>query len=104
MPAGNAPQAGRWYAACLYATGHGWAVVRDMALPGTTAGGPGHYQQQAAPGSYPTHEQAQAAANQLNAPPRLRPADRNGMLPAPADDYHPHPWELQEPLTPLRHA
>ncbi|GAB3843211.1 hypothetical protein [Hymenobacter jeollabukensis] len=91
------PQAGRWHAACLYAGNKGWAVVRDVALPGTRPGGPGHYQQEAAPSAYATHEQAQAAADALNAPPvlRLRPADRYGLLPAPADDYHPHPWDLK---------
>lgn len=89
------PQAGRWYAACLYAGCRCWAVVRDVAQPGTRPGGPGRYQMQPAPGDpYATREQAQAAADQLNCPaPRLRPADRYGMLPAP--DYHPHPWELK---------
>lgn len=97
MPAGSTPQPGRWHTACLYAGNLGWAVVRDVALPSTRPGGPGHYQQEAAPGAYATHEQAQAAADALNAPPvlRLRPADRYGELPTPADDYHPHPWDLK---------
>ena len=78
MAAGNTLQAGRWYAACLYASFKGWAVVRDVALPGTTPGGPGHYQQEAAPGAYATYELARAAADQLNEPNtlRLRPADQ----------------------------
>ncbi|GGG35709.1 hypothetical protein [Hymenobacter glacieicola] len=100
VASGATPQAGRWYAACLYAGLHGWAVVRDVAQPGTRPGGPGHYQQEAAPGAYATHQHAQAAADQLNETPapRLRPADRYGLLPQPSDDYHPHPWELKEPL------
>ena len=87
------PQAGRWYAACLYAGNNSWVVVRDVAQPGS----PGRYQQEAAPGAYPSHEQAQAAADELNRPTtiRLRPADRYGMLPTLADDYHPHPWDLK---------
>ncbi|HEX8429191.1 hypothetical protein [Hymenobacter sp.] len=98
MASSEALQAGRWYAACLYAGFHMWAVVRDVAQPGTRFGGPGHYQQEAAPGAYATHEQAQDAADELNRnqqAPHLRPADRYGMLPAPADDYHPHPWDLK---------
>ncbi len=99
MARSDAPQAGRWYAACLYAGYNGWAVVRDVAQPGTRSGGPGLYQQEAAPGAYPTYEQAQAAAEHLNQPPttgpRLRPADRYGLLPLPAEDYHPHPWDLK---------
>ncbi len=87
-------QAGRWYAACLYAAGSAWAVVRDVAQPGTVPGGPGHYQMQAAPGRYATQEAAMATAARFNAP-RLRLADRYGELPTPADDYHPHPWDLK---------
>ncbi|QJX47844.1 hypothetical protein HMJ29_13180 [Hymenobacter taeanensis] len=106
MSPGTTSQAGCWYAACLYAAGPGWAVVRDVAQPGTIPGGPGLYQQEAAPGAYATHELAQAAAEQLNRPAllRLRPADRYGELPPPADDYHPHPWDLQEPLPVYSHA
>lgn len=88
------PQAGCWYAACLYDGCNGWAVVRDVAQPGTAPGGPGLYQQEAAPGHYATHEAATAAAARFNAP-RLRPADHYGLLPTPADDYHPHPWDLK---------
>lgn len=99
MATSNAQQPGRWYATCLYAGFNGWVVVRDVAQPGTRLGCPGHYQQQAAPGAYATHEQAQAAADELNhaaqQAPRLRSADRYGMLPSPADDYHPHPWDLK---------
>ena len=94
MARGNTAPAGQWYAACLYATGHGWAVVRDMAQPGTISGGPGHYQQEAAPGRYATQEAAYAAAARFNAP-HLRPADHYSLLPAPAEGYHPHPRELQ---------
>ena len=92
------PQAGRWYAACLYGGNAGWAVVRDVAEPGTRFGGPGNYQQQTAPGAYLTQEHAQRVADELNSPPksiRLRSADRYGLLPGPADDYHPHPWDLK---------
>ncbi|SHK71828.1 hypothetical protein [Hymenobacter psychrotolerans] len=94
MKPGITSQAGRWYAACLYASGPGWAVVRDVAQPGTVPGGPGHYQQEPAPGRYATQEAATAAAARFNAP-RLRPADCYGLLPTPADDYHPHPWDLK---------
>ena len=106
MSHGIPSQAGRWYAACLYAAGPGWAVVRDVAQLGTTPGGPGLYQQEAAPGAYVTHELAQAAAEQLNRPAllRLRQADRYGQLPLLTDDYHPHPWDLQEPLPVYSHA
>ena len=92
------PQAGRWYAACLYADYNGWAVVRDVAEPGTYFGGPGCYRQEVAPGRYAFRERAQQVADELNSPPkpvRLRPADHYGMLPSPADDYPPHPWDLK---------
>ena len=94
MSTAPAPQAGRWYAACLYAAGSAWAVVQDVAQPGTVPGRPGLYQMQAAPGRYATQEAATAAAARFNAP-RLRPADRYGELPTPAEDYHPHPWDLK---------
>jgi hypothetical protein len=98
ISAKHTPQAGRWYAACLYVGFQGWAVVRDIAQPGTRPGGPGLYQMEAAPGAYLTYEQAQAAADELNRVqqvPRPRPADHYGMLPMPADDCHPHPWDLK---------
>lgn len=96
----SAPQAGRWYAACLYAGNAGWAVVRDVAQPGTRFGGPGHYQQEAAPGRYVSQHLAQRVADELNSPPkpiRLRSADRYGELPGPGDEdyYHPSPWDLK---------
>ena len=94
MAAGNSPQAGRWYVACLYAGPKGWAVVRDVPQPGTMPGDPGHCQQEAAPGAYASQEAAHAAAAHLNAP-RLRPADRYGELTMPADDDYPHPWDLK---------
>jgi|GEM_PF-4423036 len=97
MKAENKLQAGQWYAACLYAGYACWGVVRDLALPGTQPGDAGHYQQEAASGAYTTYERARAAADTLNRTValRLRPADRYGLLPLPADDYHPHPWELK---------
>ncbi|GAB2784631.1 hypothetical protein HNQ93_002467 [Hymenobacter luteus] len=86
-----ATQAGRWYAACLYAGFCGWAVVRDVAQPGTTFGGPGRYQQEAAPEAYATHEQAQAAAAALNQP---EPSRWDDMQPADwdEDDDTPHDY------------
>lgn len=85
-----ATQAGRWYAACLYAAGPSWAVVRDEAQPGTIPGGPGRYHMEAAPGTYATHEQAQAAAATLNQP---EPGRWDDMQPADWDEYDDTPNE-----------
>ncbi|AII50838.1 hypothetical protein [Hymenobacter sp. APR13] len=92
-------QAGRWYAACLYAAGPGWAVVRDVARPGTMPGGPGLYQMQAGPGRFITQEAATAYAEALNLPPEpsrwddIHPADWDEY--EDDDEYPPHPWDLQ---------
>jgi hypothetical protein len=81
-----------WHPSCCYAGNNGWGVVCEVPEPGHFH----RYHQRAAPGCYATQEQAQAAADTLNhtGAPRLRAADRYAMLPAPDDDYHPHPWEL----------
>ncbi|MBD2716737.1 hypothetical protein KBK19_16955 [Microvirga sp. STR05] len=72
MSLGPATQAGRWYAACLYAAGPGWAVVHDVPQHGTMPGRAGLYQMQAAPGRHTTQEAATAAAAALNKPEPCR--------------------------------